>query len=327
MATQLPDTVQAVHHSHYGPPAHLAQRRIAMPTPPAEQVVLRVRAAGINRGDALAVEGLPYAARLSYGFPRPKRSVPGTDVAGTVVAVGRAVTGWRPGDAVTGWAKGAFAEYTTASASSLLAMPEGVTFEEAAATPTSAVTALQALRAGGIATARRVLVIGASGGVGSFAVQLAAAYGAEVTGVCSTRNVSLIRSFGAHHVVDYVTQDVTSCTGHDLVVDLVGKLPLVRARRMATRDGCYVVVGGGTARTLTGMRRFAAAALLSPLGPQRIRPLFATPKRADLATVLSYLASGQVRPFVEAAYALRDTADAIDFVSRGKARGRVVLVA
>lgn len=326
MTTQLPDTVQAVHHSRYGPPIHLAQRQVAMPTPAEDQVVLRVRAAGINRGDALAVQGLPYAARLSYGLPHPKRPVPGTDVAGTVVAVGRAVTGWQPGEAVTGWARGAFAEYTTASASSLLAVPDGVSFEEAAATPTASVTALQALRAGGIGTARRVLVIGASGGVGSFAVQLAAANGAEVTGVCSTRNVSLVRSWGAHHVVDYVTQDVTGCTGHDLVVDLVGQVPLVRARRMAVRGGCYVVVGGGTARTLTGMRRFAAAALLSPFGPQRIRPLFATPKRADLATVLSYLASGQVRPSVEAAYALRDAADALDFVSRGKARGRVVLV-
>ena len=326
MTTQLPTTVRSVHHSHYGPPAELRPREVAMPVPGDEQVVLRVRAAGINRGDALAVEGLPYAARLSYGIPRPRRPVPGTDVAGTVVAVGADVTTWRPGDAVVGWAEGAFADYAAAAEDSLLAKPDGVSFEEAAATPSAAVTAIQALRKGGIDRARRVLVIGASGGVGSFAVQLAAAYGAEVTGVCSTRNVELVRSLGADHVVDHTTQDVAAVAGQDLVVDLAGRLPLVRARRLVTPGGCYVVVGGSTARSLTGMRRFAAAALLSPFGPQRLRPLFATPRRTDLATVLALVATGQVRPAVEAAYALSDAADAVEFVDRGKARGRVVLV-
>ncbi|WP_168218391.1 NAD(P)-dependent alcohol dehydrogenase [Nocardioides eburneiflavus] len=326
MTTQLPDTVHVVSHTRYGPPADLGQRMATMPAPADDQVVLRVRAAGINRGDALAVEGLPYAARLSYGLPRPKRPVPGTDVAGTVVAVGPGVTGWRHGDAVVGWADGAFASYAAASQASLLAKPDAVSFEEAAATPSAGVTALQALRAGGIDTARRVLVIGASGGVGSFAVQLAKAYRTEVTAVCSTRNVELVRSFGADHVVDYLTQDLTTCTGHDLVVDLVGHLPLLHARRLATPGGRYVVVGGGTARSVTGMRRFAAATLLSPFVSQRLRPLFATPKRTDLATVLSLLASGQVHSAIEAAYALRDAADAIEFVGLGKARGRVVLV-
>jgi len=169
-------------------------------------------------------------------------------------------------------------------------------------------------------------VLGASGGVGSFAVQLAKAEGAEVTGVCSTRNVDLVRSLGADHVVDYTSDDLTAHTGYDLAVDLVGQIPLAAARRMVAGRGSLVVVGGGNPRTLTGMRRFAAAALLSPFGPQRLRPLFATPQREDLATVLSFVAGGRVRPSVEAAYDLRDAADALDFVHRGKARGKVVLV-
>ncbi len=326
MNTTAPTTTRTVRLDRYGSPTGLRQRTADLPAPADDQVVIRVRAAGINRGDGLAIAGLPYAARLSYGLTRPKRPVPGTDVAGTVVSVGADVTAWRPGDDVLGWAVGAFAEHAVAAASSLLAKPDGLTFEEAAAIPTAAVTALQALRAGGIDTARRVLVLGASGGVGSFVVQLAAAAGAEVTGVCSTRNLELVRSFGADRVVDYTSDDVAELRGYDLVVDLVGQIPLARARRIAERGGSYIVVGGGKARTLTGMRRFAAAAVLSPFVPQRLRPLFATPRREDLATVLSHVADGSVRPSVEAAYDLRDAADAVDFVHRGKARGKVVLV-
>lgn len=326
MTTQLPTTNRAVRLARYGPPSELRFGDVAMPTPADDQVVVRVRAAGVNRGDGLAVEGLPYAARLSYGLTRPKHAVPGTDVAGTVVAVGAGVTEWVPGDEVTGWASGAFAEYAVATASSMVATPDGISSQEAAATPTAAVTALHALRAGGDDTGPRVLVIGASGGVGSFAVQLAVAHGAEVTGVCSTRNVDLVRSWGAAHVVDRTTEDFTTHSGYDVVVDLAGQIPLTRARRVVKGGGSYVVVGGGQARSLTGMRRFAAAAVLSPFGPQRLRPLFARPDREDLATVLALVASRQVQPFVETAYSLHDAADAIDYVHRGRARGKVVLV-
>ncbi len=337
MNTSLPTTIRTVRLDRYGSPTELKPREAPMPLPADDQVVLRVRAAGINRGDGLAIEGVPYAARLSYGVTRPKRPVPGTDVAGTVVAVGASVTAWRPGDDVVGWAAGAFADYAVASAQSLLAKPDELTFEEASALPTAGVTALQALRLGGVgaddlgsageASGGRVLVLGASGGVGSFVVQLAAAHGAEVTGVASTRNVEMVRSLGAHHVIDYTRRDVGALTGYDVVIDLAGQVPLGRARRMAKPGGTYVVVGGGKARTLTGMRRFAWAAVLSPFGPQRLRPLFATPKRDDLATVLTFVASGHVRPYVEAAYGLADAPDAVDFVHRGKARGKVVLVA
>lgn len=326
MNTTIPTTTRAAHLGHYASPAQLEQCVVDLPLPADDHVTIRVRAAGINRGDGLAIEGLPYTARLSYGALRPKNPVPGTDVAGTVTAVGASVTTLRPGDAVMGWATGAFAEYATAAASALLAKPAALSFEEAAALPTAAVTALQALRTGGIDTARRVLVIGASGGVGSFAVQLATAQGAEVTGVASTRNRDLVESFGAQHVVDYVTEDVAALRGFDMVVDLAGQIPLRRARRMVRPGGTYLVVGGGTGRSLTGMRRFAAAVVLSPFGRERLRPVFATPKREDLATVLAHVAAGQVRPSVEAAYALSDAADAVDYVHRGKARGKVVLV-
>lgn len=244
-----------------------------------------------------------------------------------MVALGPGVAEWQEGDDVVGWATGAFAEHAVASATSLLPMPDGVTVQAAAATPTAAVTALQALRLGGVAAGLRVLVVGASGGVGSFAVQLAVALGAEVTGVCSTRNVSLVRDLGAAHVVDHTREDVGRLRGFDVVVDLAGQVPLHRARRTVRPGGTYVVVGGGSGRSLTGMRRFAAAAVLSPFGPQRLRPLFATQDRDDLAAVLSHLASGEVRPHVDAAYALDDAPDAIEHVHRGRARGKVVLVA
>jgi len=327
MALQLPTTARAVHLDHYGPPTTVEYRDVEVPRPTADGVVLRVRAAGVNRGDALAIEGLPYAARLSYGVTGPKNPVPGTDVAGAVVAVGDRVTSLAPGDAVLGWARGAFAEYAAAPASDLVPTPEGLTFQEAAATPTAAVTALQALRLGDVGAGRHVLVLGASGGVGSFAVQLAKTLGAEVTGVCSTRNLDLVRSLGADHVVDHTRDDATAAPRrYDAVLDLAGHRPLSVARRTVKRGGAYVVIGGGTPRSLTGMSRFAAAYALSPFGPERLRPLFASQDREDLETVTRLLDSGEVRPVVEAAYDLRDAADAIEAVHRGHTRGKVVLL-
>ncbi len=327
MEQQLPTTARAVHLDHYGPPTLVEQRDLDVPVPAPDGVVLRVHAAGINRGDALAIEGIPYAARLSYGVTRPKNPVPGTDVAGVVVAVGDQVASFAPGDRVFGWARGAFAQYAAATASDLLPTPDGLTHEEAAATPTAAVAALQALRLGDVRAGHHVLVLGASGGVGSFAVQLAKALGAEVTGVASTRNVDLVRSLGADHVIDHTTEDPTAAKRrYDVVLDLAGRRPLSVARRTLKRSGTYVVVGGGTPRSLTGMSRFLAAFALSPFGPERLRPLFATPDPDDLATVTQRLATVDVRPVVEAAYDLRDAADAIDFVHRGQARGKVVLL-
>ncbi len=326
MNQQRPTTTAAVHLATYGRPAHVQSRDVEVPAPSGNEVVLRVRAAGVNRGDGLAIEGLPYAARLSYGLTRPKCPVPGTDVAGQVAAIGADVTTLQPGDAVLGWTTGAFAQYVAAPAATLVRKPDEVSFQAAAATPTAAVTALQALRLGRVEAGRHVLVIGASGGVGSFAVQLAKTFGAEVTGVCSTRNLSLVRSLGADRVIDHTTDGLADVRRRfDAVLDLAGNRALSSARRMVTHDGTYVVVGGGNP-SLTGMSRFLSAVVLSPFGPERLRSLFASQDRDDLETVVSLIAAGGVRPYVESAYDLRDAADAIDFVHRGRARGKVVLV-
>lgn len=322
-----PRVGRAVHYDRYGPPRQVGLRDLDVPPARSGEVVVKVRAAGVNRGDALAIAGLPYAARLSYGARGPRNPVPGTDVAGTVETVGPDVTAPKPGETVFGWAVGAFAEYAVAPSSRLLLKPDGVSFQQAAATPTPAVTALQALRAGRLRAGQRLLVIGASGGVGTFAVQLGRAVGATVTGVCSTGNVGLVRSLGADRVIDYTTGDLGALRGQfDTVVDLAGSIPLSVARHLVGPLGTYVVVGGGNPRSVTGMRRFASAVIRSPLGPGRLRPLFATPRREDLAAVSGLLAAGDVVPVVEAVYDLGDAADAIDAVHRGHCRGRVVLV-
>jgi NADPH:quinone reductase-like Zn-dependent oxidoreductase len=314
-------------HDSYGPPESLGLQNVPGPCADDHSLVIRVRAAGVNRGDPLATEGIPYVTRLTTGLTRPKRARLGADVAGVVDAVGSAVTDLEPGDEVVGWAHSAFAELTTARPERLLRKPATLTFEQAAAIPTAAVTAWQALhRTGTPMAGQRVLVLGASGGVGTFAVQLAKAVGAEVTGVTSTRNLELVRSTGADHVLDYTRDDLAASAGHyDLVVDLVGREPLTAARRMLRPGGTYVVVGGQNARSLTGASRFARAALLSPWVRQRIRPLFATQDRAALEEVLALTGEGKVRPVIDATYDLRDAPDALRYVAAGHARGRVVL--
>lgn len=200
---QTTGTMRAIRHDRYGPPATLQCGDTPVPTIGPGEVLVRVRAAGVNRGDGLAIEGIPYAARLSYGLTRPKHSVPGTDLAGTVVDVGPDVDGFEVGDEVVGWGTGAFAEYAAAPASTLVERPDRVAIEQAAATPTVGVTALQALRdIGRIERGHQVLVIGAAGGVGTFAVQIAKTFGAEVTGVCSSRDAGIVGSIGADHVVE-----------------------------------------------------------------------------------------------------------------------------
>ncbi|GAA2572912.1 NAD(P)-dependent alcohol dehydrogenase [Pseudonocardia hydrocarbonoxydans] len=321
--------MQAIVHDTYGPPTALKTRELGDPAPDDHAVLVRVRAAGVNRGDVLAVEGIPYATRLATGLTGPRRRVPGADVAGVVEAVGTAVTDLRPGDEVLGWAEGAFAELASARPGLLVGKPTNLTFEQAAAVPTAAVTALQALhRAGPLPAGRHVLVIGASGGVGTFAVQLAKALGAEVTGVAGPRNVELVRSAGADHVLDYTRDDVTGHTGrYDLVVDLVGRESLRTARRVLRPAGTYVVVGGQNPRSLTGMSRFAGALALSPCVRQRLRPLFATRDRAALERVTCLAAEGRVLPVIDATYDLRDATDALGHVGAGHSRGRVVLTA
>jgi NADPH:quinone reductase-like Zn-dependent oxidoreductase len=319
--------MKAITHDRYGSADTLELREVATPSPPADAVVVRIQAAGVNRGDGLAVAGIPYAARLSYGLTRPKHRVPGTDVAGIVEAVGENVTAFAPGDEVFGWADGAFAEYGSAEAGMLVPKPERVAFEHAAATPSAAVAALQALRnVGNVEAGQQVLVVGASGGVGTFAVQIAKAMGAEVTAVAGGRNADLVRSAGADHVIDYTRRDFTrDVERYDVVVDLVGREPLTSSRKTLRPGGTYVVVGGPKPRSLTGMSRFVGAMLLSPFVRQRLRPLFAKPDRADLEYVAALLDAGKLLPVIDSVYDLHDAADAVGYVQAGHARGKVVV--
>lgn len=319
--------MHAIVREAYGPPETVRVHDLDVPDPGDGGVLVRVRAAGVNRGDVLAVEGIPYATRLTTGLTRPSRRGVGSDVAGVVEAVGPGVTDLRPGDEVFGWAEGAFAERARTPATMLVPKPANLTFEQAAAVPTAAVTAFQALERGprpGEGT--DVLVLGASGSVGSFVVQLARTSGARVTGVTSTRNVELVRSLGAADVVDYTREDLAGRAGaFDLVVDLVGGQSLRAARHLVRPGGGYVVVGGQNPRSLTGMSRFAAAVLLNPFVPQRVRPLFATQDRSTLEQVSALIGEGRVLPVIDATYDLRATPEALRYVAAGHARGRVVV--
>lgn len=327
MTTQTTRTMSAIGHDRYGPPADLEIRDVPVPTPSDGQVLIQVRAAGINRGDGLAIEGIPYAARLSYGLTRPKHGIPGTDMAGTVVDFGPGVSGLTVGDEVFGWATGSFAEFAVAPESTLVERPAGVVVENASAAPTVGVTALQALRdVGGVEPGNHVLVVGAAGGVGTFAVQIAKSLGAEVTGVCSGRDAGMVRSLGADHIVDYTREDVVKRKkAYDIVVDLVGVSTLSEGRGMLRAGGTYVVVGGGKPRSITGMSRFLSAYALSPFGPETLRPLFSTKNREDLMFVSQLLDSGEVRPVIDAVVELEGGPAAIAAVHTGHARGKVVL--
>ena len=319
---------RAITRDRFGSPDVLSFREIDRPQIPAGDVLVEVRAAGVNRGDALEMRGWPYLARLmGYGVRHPKHPVLGTDVAGTVVALGEGVSGIDIGDEIVGFGTGAFAELALVPASMAVHRPDTISVEEAAATPTTAVTALQAVRdAARVEPGHHVAVIGASGGVGTFAVQIAKVHGAEVTGVVSGRNADLVRSIGADHVVDYATDDIATHTGrYDVIVDLVGNQPIRSLRRALAATGTFVVVGGQNPRTLTGMRRFAAAAAMSPFTRQRLVPLFSRPNRDDLQAVIEFARTGAVRPIVGRSFDLSDTAEALRQIETGHGTGRTVV--
>jgi NADPH:quinone reductase-like Zn-dependent oxidoreductase len=290
-------------------------------------VLVEVHAAGVNRGDALELRGWPYLARLmGYGVRHPKHPVLGTDVAGTVIALSEGVSGIDVGDEIVGFGTGAFAEIALVPASTAVHRPDTISVEEAAAIPTTAVTALQAIRDARVEPGHHVAVIGASGGVGTFAVQIAKVYGAEVTGVASTRNADLVRSIGADHVVDYATDDIATHTGrYDVIIDLVGNQPIRSLRRALAPTGVLVVVGGQNPKSVTGMRRFAAAAAMSPFTRQRLVPLFSKPNRDDLDVVIELARTGAVHSVVGRTFDLSDTAEAIRHIETGHGTGRTVV--
>jgi NADPH:quinone reductase-like Zn-dependent oxidoreductase len=321
--------MKAIVREKYGSADVLELRDVDQPAVKPREVLIRVRAAGVDRGVWHLMTGLPYLGRLAFGLRTPRNPVLGIDVSGVVEAVGEGVTAIRPGDEVFGSCNGSFAEYAAVREDRCAPKPAGLTFEQAAALPSSAVTALQAVRKHGrVQAGQRVLVIGAGGGVGSYAVQIAKASGAHVTGVCSTAKVELVRSIGADEVVDYTRGDVTD-TGrrYDLVLDIAGNRSLRRLRRVLTPRGTLVIVGGeGGDRLTGGLGRQFRAVLLSLVVRQRMRFFVAVSRRPDLETIRQLVESGAVRPAVDRTYPLAGAAEAIRDLEEGRVRGKAVVM-
>ncbi|MFG2041814.1 NAD(P)-dependent alcohol dehydrogenase [Dactylosporangium sp. NPDC048998] len=321
--------MKAIVQDTYGSTDVLRYTDVERPDPGAGEVLVRVRAAALNHGDRVDLHGIPAIARLVLGVRRPRVPILGRAVAGTVERIGANVTAWRPGDEVLAeTVKRAFAEYVAVPATALAAKPETVTFEQAATLPVSGTTALQAMRLAGVDTTpgRSVLINGASGGVGTFAVQLAKVYGAHVTGVCSTRNAEHVRALGADRIVDYTREDLTRGTGRfDVIVDLAGSHPLGEMRRLLTPDGVYVASSGTGGPLLGPLPRLLAIVVTAPLRGGRLRTLTARPNAADLATLAGLVAAGRLTPVVERTRPLSETADALRVLETEHARGKTVL--
>ena len=319
--------MKAIVQDRYGSFEALQTREIAKPEIGDGEVLVRVHAAGLNIGVAFAVKGEPLPMRLESGLLRPKYGVPGYDFAGQVEAVGSAVTHFGPGDEVYGVANGTCAEYVRASEDKLALKPVNLTYEEAAALPVSALAALHGLRdVGKLQPGQKVLINGASGGVGSFAVQIAKALGAEVTGVTSTRNVEMVRSLGADHVIDYTREDFTKGgPRYDLIFDNVENRSVGDCRRALTADGTLVLNSGTGARGLTMLVRLARPFVLSPFVRQNLRRYLSHPNRADLTLLTGLVEEGKLRPVIDTTYALGDVPAALRQIEAGHVRGRVVV--
>jgi NADPH:quinone reductase-like Zn-dependent oxidoreductase len=316
-----------VQHS-YGTAEVLRFEDIDKPAINDDEVLIRVRAAAVNHADWVYTTGRPMIARLAFGLRTPKTIVRGKDVAGQVEAVGRNVTAFRPGDEVYGGIEaGSFAEYATAPATLLARKPANLTFEQAAAVPLSATTALQGLRdVGKLKPGQRVLINGASGGVGSYAIQLAAAFGAEVTGVCSTRNIDQVRSLGADHVIDYSREDfTTSGQRYDLIFDSIGNHSLTRLRHALTPRGTLVMSSGTGGRILGPMGRIMRAKVVSPFVGQTIRVHSAAPSSASLDLLRELIESGRLTPTIERTYPLSEVPEAIRYFADQHARGKIAV--
>jgi NADPH:quinone reductase-like Zn-dependent oxidoreductase len=323
--------MQAIVQRRYGtaPEDLLRLEQIARPAMHDDEVLVRVRAAGVDRGTVHLMAGTPYLMRiLGFGLRGPKNPVPGWAAAGTVEAVGAKVTGLEPGDEVFGTCRGSFAQYTATKAGQLAPKPASLTFEQAAAMPGSATTALQALRdKAKLRPGQHVLIIGASGGVGTFAVQLAKAFGAEVTGACRTGKTDLVRALGADHVLDYTREDVTAGRHrYDVIIDIGGNRRLAHLRRALAARGTLVITGGEDGDALLGgIGRNLHAKLLSPFVNQKLTAFIARQRRSDLVTLGNMADSGAVTPAIDRSYPLSQAAAAIRHLAEGHARGKVVI--
>src|SRR5438874_4699855 len=313
-------TMRAIVQDKYGSPEVLNLREVDMPELLDDEVLVRIHAAAVNTADWIALTGRPYAARLAFGFLRPKRRIPGIAMAGRVAGVGRNVTQFKPGDEVFGEVHSTYAEYVCVAADRIGRKPTSLTFAQAAAVPLAGITALQGLRdKGRVQPGHQVLINGASGGVGSFAIQIAKALGAEVTAVCSTRNVDIARSLGADHVIDYTQEDFTqSKTRFDTILDLAGSRPLSDCVRLLAPNGVYVSSVG----RLGWVLRVAVASL-----PARGKIVSATGHQTqqDLAVLKEMLESGKVKPVIDRQYPLAEAPEALRYQGQGHAQGRIVI--
>jgi NADPH:quinone reductase-like Zn-dependent oxidoreductase len=321
--------MKAIVYHDYGSPDVLKCEEIETPTAGDDEVLVEVRAASVNPLDWHYMRGMPYFLRIQAGLRRPKITRLGVDLAGQVEAVGRNVTRFKPGDEVFGVGRGAFAEYACASESALVMKPDNVTFDQAAAVPVAAFTALQGLRdKGRVQPGQKVLINGAAGGVGTFAVQIAKAFGAAVTGVCSTRNMDMVRSIGADQVVDYTREDFTkSGQLYDLILDCAGNHPLSAIRRVLTPVGTYVAVGGPSGPWMIGpLASAVTASVLSRFVSQNLVMLLARlSSREDQTTMHELMKAGKVTPVIDRRYSLDEVPEAIRYLEEGHARGKVVI--
>jgi len=317
--------MKAIVQDKYGSVDVLETRDLDKPQIGDDEVLVRVHAASVHIGDWVLITGSPFVMRFATGLRKPKTAVPGTDVAGTIEAVGKDVTDHRTGDEVFGWCAGAFAEYASAPANQFIAKPANLTFEQAAAVGVSATTALQLLRDNGnLQPGQKVLINGASGGVGTFAVQIAKAFGAEVTGVTSTKNVDLVCAIGADHVVDYTAEDFTkSKPRYDLILDNVGNHSMARTRRALEPTGTLISNGGGHANGKLG--RTIRTMLVSMVVRQQAGPSLKTQNHDDLVALRELVEAGKVTPVIDGTYPLAKTRDAIARVATGRAQGTIVV--
>ena len=319
--------MKAIVYHHYGSPDVIQYEEVEKPTAGDNQVLIKVHAASVNPLDWHYLRGKPYIMRLQSGLRIPKDPRLGADVAGVVETVGKAVTEFKPGDAVFGSCSGAFAEYACVREKALVKKPDNVTFAQAAAVPVAAFTALQGLRDHGqLQPGQQVLINGAAGGVGTFAVQIAKALGATVTGVCSTRNVELVRSLGADQAIDYTKTDFTqSGQRFDLFLDCIGNHSLTACRRVLQPQGAYVIVGGPDGQWLGPLTRGVKAVVLDRFVKEKLILFIAKTTKADLVFMRDLMVEGKVKPVIDRCYPLPETAEAIRYLETGRARGKVII--
>jgi len=319
--------MKAIVQTRYGSPNALRLEEVDKPVPRDDEVLVRVSAAAVNIGDWHLLRGIPYVMRLGLGLRKPRREIPGRDIAGHVEADGRNVERFQPGDEVFGWCSGAFAEYACPSENNLLPRPANLTLEQSAAVGDSAFTALAAVRdQGRVQQGQRILINGAAGGVGTFAVQIAKSFGANVTAVCSARNVDMVRSIGADQVIDYTTEDFAQAEQrYDVMLDLIGNRSLLSCRRVLASRGTYVVVGVKDPGRWLGLNRQIKASLLSPFVRQRMRVFVVKHSREDLGILKELVEAGRVTPVIDRRYELSEAPQAFRHQGEGHTRGKIVL--